>query len=77
MHKVLLVISTVSFLFLEQRFYLRVLCALDICSLNGEANNICRIPGWKFIEIPDRLRRRWNKYVKTYHRQIVVRVGGA
>jgi len=41
--------------------------------LNGEAGNICRILGWKFIEIPDRQGRRWKNYVKTYFRQILVR----
>jgi hypothetical protein len=66
-----------SFLFLEQRFYLGVLCALDVCSFNGEARNMCRILGWKFTEIPDRQGRRCKNYVKTYLRQIVERVGGA
>jgi len=45
--------------------------------LNGEAINIYRILGWKFIEIPYRLGRRWENFVKTYLRQIVVRFGGA
>jgi hypothetical protein len=45
--------------------------------LNGEARDICRILGWKFIEIPDRLGRRWKNYVKTNLRQIVLRIGGA
>ena len=34
--------------------------------MNGKARNICRILGWKFVEIPERLGRRWKDYVETY-----------